>query len=360
MTAHAEDTRASGTPSDRAVSPEPTTAVNTSAARRDAEDALGAAARLQEYRDYLTRARAAKARRGSTAASSIDREALAHGRRALADARTLSTSALALVRNLSHGGAFDAAAASWVRGVQATGPVRIADAWERLVASDDGPSAMRRAGVGESVLRALGEGVRAVDAHVSADGSRLVVEGTRDGRQVRGALETAARPARPTGVMDLLTRGRFAALTDAVARGQPAYLDGVAPPRGDVRAEELVLFGALGVLRDGTRHVRKLEDAGLATYEGGAPGVVAALLAIGVVLFVIGAIVVIAECKEENPSTGDSGACGVGRVLQALSAALLLYLFFSGDTPAPGTATNVALGSVLVHGVVRDLGRTLS
>jgi hypothetical protein len=341
-------------------------AMHTAAAVRDARGALEAAARLQGYRNYLAQARtfkAARERSGSPDVTSpIDGEVLVHGREALADVRTVSVTALDLVRTLRRGGALEPLAASWRDAVASAGSVRVADLWAVASASGEGREALRRAGVDDTLLQGLDESLGALDARVSVDGSHLVVEGTFDGRAVRGDVETGSRPARPSGVLELLTRGRFEVLADAVERGEPAYLDGAAPAAAGsgARPEDVVLHGALAAVRESVRHVRKLEDTGLATHRGGAPGVIAAIVFIvALSVFTAGIILVATHQCDDQASDYDGAACKIGRLLEALGF-FVLFLVTARDNGGamPGTtpSNGLAIGSAVAHGVLADLG----
>jgi len=331
--------------------------VNTAALLREAEDAVGAVNRLHEYRDYLAQARAFKARNASepARAGALEAQVLGHGRLALEDVRTLSRTALSVFGMLRSGGGLDPLLVACRR--RAAGGLHARESWDAAVASDSVRGALRRAGVSDGVVLALGEAIRAVDARISAAGTRLLVDGSFGGRRLQGAVETAPRPATPRGVIDLLTQGRFEALAGAVAAGEPAYLDGVGAPPGDARPDELLLLGALGALREATRHVRKLEDAGLSVYEGGEPGTIAVIAAIALVVAIVAAVMIIADCPDngegEPDVDGGGPVCGIGVLLLVLSLATLALLKTSQSQGTSGT--NLALGSAVVHGVARDL-----
>jgi hypothetical protein len=206
------------------------------------------------------------------------------------------------------------------------------------------------------VLRAIGEGVRGLDPTITVEGSRLVAEGTLRGRSWRGVVETAAPPARPRDVADLLARGRFDALAEELTRGEPAYLG--ASGVGEVtRYEELVLADALATLREGVRHLRKLEDVGLAIHEGGDPTTIAA---IALVVLIVSTLIVIAECESDesgglDESSIDSNkACGIGVFLWVLALVTLGVL--TGQKQGTGTGNaNLVIGTVVVRGVGTDL-----
>jgi hypothetical protein len=153
----------------------------------------------------------------------------------------------------------------------------------------------------------------------------VAVEGLIDGERVRARI--AARPPAaglPRDPIELLTAGRFVALCDALERAEPAYLLGTGPRREPPSLEDLLIRDALAGQRESVRHVRKLEDVGLATYSGGDPATVVGIM---LVVAIIGAIIVAAECGDEGPS-GPSDACAFGVLLLTLGTAVILGMMF--------------------------------
>jgi hypothetical protein len=315
--------------------------VDRTAARRAAQKALSAATRLQEYRDYLAQVRAFKAAGAPGSppggASAIDHEVLAHGRVALADTRTIAGTTLGFVRTLYRSGALAAHAADWRGRVETAGTLRLADLWAAGSVTEAAREALRLAGMGDGVRQAIGAQIGALDARVIAKGSQLIVEATIGGQAVQGILETEPHPTRPATVKALLAGGRLDELTDALSVGEPIYLVGAGLDTNGAYPEDIALHGALAAVREGVRHVRKLEDAGLAVYGGGDPAVIGYIVFFGALAaLVAGFILVLTECDGGTP---DSTACTVGKVLEALGFLVILIMAAYEKKPPPHRAT---------------------
>jgi hypothetical protein len=329
--------------------------VNVEAVGRDAGEGLDAAGRLHGYRQYLAQARASKASRGHDAASAaaFEREVQAQGRAALTDARALSRSALAVTRQLWSVGALDDRLAATREAAVAAGPVDAVELWERAT-TPAGREVLRRAGFPDGLVQTTDEILRTLAARLTVDGSRLVVTAAADGRQVTGVVVTHPRSPRAATAGDLLTRGRFEALAAAAERGEPAYLEGVALDlAAGARAEELVLHAAFGLWREGVRHARKLEDSGLATYQGGDPATAIIIIgAIGLAALIASAIVG-HFCEDDDP---DSTACDVEKVLFVVAfIGLSIFGAATGADDPPPSIQRLPFGSMLHHGVLTDL-----
>lgn len=338
-----------------------TVCIDSAALQRDAQTGLAAAGRLLGYRDYVTRARVAKSKDGR-AAGQIDRAVLAQSHDALLDANTLAVSTLRVVRNLYRGSALDDRMDALRRSLEQSGTVAIIDVWERTTTSDDARSVLRRSGIDDAMRDAFGAAVRAADVRASADGSRIIVAGMVGGVPSQAAITTLPRPARPSGTIDLLSRGRFEVLADAFERGEPAYLDGLGLPVGDLRAEEVAVGGVLTSYHNMVRHVRKLQDIGLDTYQGASGGLIAGL--VGLAFILAGIAVGEVGCPERSSSTGhhsdDSPACVIAGVLADIGLALLLALLLHKIAPPIQPSVAHSVGSVVIHGVVRDFAVRVS
>jgi hypothetical protein len=331
-------------------------AVNSSAVQADCQTALASATRLQRYRDYLAQARAYKAS-GAGVSHRIDTQVLVEARSALSDVQVLANSTLSVFGSLSRGGALDQMTETWRQAVEVAGTISTLDLWNYAMAEGTNRNAIRAAGVDDALFAALDEAVRAADAQVSAVGDSLQVTGQVNGEPVNTSLATTPRPARAETVPDLLTRGRFAALSNALRHGEPAYLAGVPLVVNDVHAEDVALYVAVTACQEGVRHVRKLEDTGLETYLGASPGVIAAII---IVALIVGLGLAAEYCGKQGIGAADHGGtdpsaqekCGLGGLLSFL-AIILILLGHGGFSQSPGS-TNVSMGSVLIHGVLRD------
>ena len=334
----------------KAESPFRYAAVNTGSLRADCETALAAAARLGAYRDYLAEARAYKAS-GAGRPGAIDTQVLAEASQALSDIRAVATSMLTVVGSLSRGGALAPLVESWRQGVQAAGTVSTLDLWQHATAGGANRDAITAAGIDDKILAALDDTVSAADLHVGVERDSLRVTGLVNEQAVTASLRTAPRPATASSAADLLTRGRFETLADAVRRGEPAYLGGVGFIAGDLHAEELALHGSLTAVQEGLRHVRKLEDTGLATVEGA--GSLAAWVVVLLVISLIGILMAAGSCGHPDALGRENDTCTLGKILAALAFFIILGLASDDYTKKIGSS-NLVLGTVLIHGALKD------
>ena len=334
-------------------------AVNASSLRANCETALTAAARLRAYRDYLAQARAHKAS-GAGRPGDIDRQVLIEARQAAVNMRTLATSALRVVGSLSRGGELHQLITLWRDAVESAGTVSVADLWRQATAGTERREAIRSAGVNDALFAVVDKTASVLDAQVTARDGQLVVAGLINGDAVTASLRTAPRPLRAASVGDLFMRGRFDALSDALAQGEPAYLWGLPPMGNDVRAEDGALGAALVGCRECVRHVRKLEDTGLETYTGAEPGTVILIIAaVSLVCFVVGDVLRGIYCppgdEEQSLDTGGTG-CVIGKIIKmiGLLGSVLVFGWEAGKVTPYMTPT----GSVLIRGTLTDFALT--
>jgi len=325
------------------------------ALHRDAQAGLDAAERLRGYGNFLEQARSIKAK-SARAGGNVDREVYAQSLRALEDANTLAVSTLRAVRNMYHGGSLAGVTDTFRRSLQRSGPIAVVDIWAHATTSTRSRGVLERAGISEAMRAAFDATVRAADVRVSADAGRILVDGSAGGAPIKTQMTTKPRPA-PSRITDLLFLGRFDALADAFESGEPAYLSGLALPDDEPRPEEVALAGVLATYHDMVRHVRKLEDIGLASYRGAGP--VTILIIVAAALIVAGAIVGYEECPAfttlTEGSSSDSLACGIAKALFSLGLLLLLLgITIGGQTTQQQSSSTNLTGSPVVHGVVLD------
>jgi hypothetical protein len=326
--------------------------VNQAALGNDCRAALQAGIRLRAYYDFLTQARAYKAS-GAAAADGVAAQVLAQAHDALSDFRAVSTSALRVTGSLAQGGALSQLLQSFRQAVAAAGSVSTLDLWKQVTAPGPGRDAILALGIDDASFAMLDQSVSAVDVHVTADGNQLLVSGEMNGETVNGSLMTVPRPANPTSVADLLTRGRFDALSAAFQDGEPAYLQGVALVPDGAYADDVALCGALTAYEEGLRHVRKLEDTGLATYTGA--GWVTVLVIVGVSLGVVGGLMMLGNCGETGEKAQSN--CSFGQALFYIGTAILAILLLlqaSATAKQMQGSADLVLGSVVIHGVLQD------
>lgn len=308
--------------------------INRPEFRRAAAEFLEASERLQGYRDYLALARDAKA---SGRAPEVDRAMLGHSPQVRSDHRSAGSASTRSALELHRSGAATRIGNCLADALRVSGTTTACDIWRSFKNSPCARGSLDRAGAPKLVLQALEKIVPRLDISLHVAGKAIVAEGTLDGQRIGARMETAPRAAAPADLRSLLARGRFERVATLVARGEPAYLLGAGAPDGDPRLADLMLSDILAAQREGIRHLRKLEDAGLATHSGGEPATIAL---IGLAILIIGALILIAECRGNEPDDPDaSEACVAGMLLSGLGIALLLI----GGGPDPGLNTNGSL-----------------
>jgi hypothetical protein len=298
--------------------------IHRDALARDSAELLGALDRVRSYRAFLARARAAKS---DGRAVDIDREVLAGARVAQADAAVAAASGARVMRALHVGGAFTRLSGAMAESLRGSGPVKADDLWTQ-VRTDACRPCLEKYRVSDDMLDEFGDVLARTDLTIASDGAGVLVEGLIDGQRVRARMAVRAPAAGlPRDPIELLTAGRFVALCDALECAEPAYLLGTGPRREPPSLEDLLMRDALAGQRESIRHVRKLEDVGLATYSGGDPATVVAIL---LVVAIIGAIIVAVECDEEDQEPGGepSTACMVGTLMLMLGTLVIIGMAF--------------------------------
>jgi hypothetical protein len=290
----------------------------------DGKELLGALDRVRSYRAFLVRARRAKAG-GSPA---IDPLVYAEARTIQQDAAIATNRAARIMRTLHVSGACTQLTGSMAKSLKVSGPIKLKALLTRVRVTACRPCLLRY-GVRDPMLEEFGAALAQTDLTIAADGLGVKVNGTANGKRVRGRI--AARRhivGLPRDPLDLLNRGRFLALCDSLERGEAAYLLGTGPQREPFSLEDLLMTDTLAGQREAGRHVRKLEDLGLATYAGGAEAVLIGLLAIAI----IGLIIAAKECDEKTPSGEDTDDCKLGKALALLGTGVLLALGAGSDS----------------------------
>jgi hypothetical protein len=314
--------------------------VNRAEMQRSAADVFAAADRLNSYRSNLAVARAAKQ-------SAVD--LLPDARAALDDVGVLCRGAASVLSSAYASGLVDRTVQAAADMVRTAGTLDSADVWTQITTSTEMCAAIARAGVSGSLLNALGEALQRQPGTISTDGTLLVVSTKPGDKAQQAGIETGPRVA-PQSLSERMAAGRFWQLCDAISQGEQMYPFGAAPAGVHPRYEDLVMQDLLNTQREGIRHVRKLEDAGLIAEAGGGAGTIIAVIAI---MAVLGSILSIAECGDSEDGSGPSGAC-------VLCILLLLPATILGLTSVPSpsstlTPTTQVNGSPLVNGPLPQL-----
>jgi hypothetical protein len=313
---------------------------------RDRSALIDGAKRLHAYRAFLARARSHKARD----ARNMDRLALAGARQALSDNGAFAAAAARSLRALTISGALDDTAEELAVLAKSRGPLSGEELLKRLRA-DDCRTCQAALGIEPELLDGLEDAIASFRPVLALVDGEAVVRGVVNGKpqQLPAPASTRRRPP-PTRISELLARGRVLDLCDVLERGEPAYLLGLPPAAGAPSLDELVMTDLLAGQAEAARHVRQLEDAGLATHAGGDPGTIAI---ISLIALTIGVITMLVDCpdgQDVDQNLDEGGSCAFGALLAVLGSFGLLYLYADGQTP-PSTST----GSQTISGPLPEL-----
>ena len=320
----------------------------------DVSSAVALIPNLVAYRTYLAQARAYKAS-GAGIPGEIDKQVLSAARQAVSDLQTATVTAVQGVQSLSQGGgAFDEVMSAWVHALKANGSISVGDVWG-LFDTAANRELLAAAGVDGAAVGEFAAAVKPVaELRFTAYRSLLRLQGTANGVKVDTSIATGPGPLLAADIGALLNAGRFDALADLLEQGEPAYLYGMPLGADSVRFEDVAMAVTLASQQEGAGHLRKLEDTGLDTHTGGAPGVA---LVVGLGLL-IAAIYGLSQCNAKNDGGGDagqaSGWCLVGVILTVVFLAIGLGAANKKDPTPPGGPT----GTPLIRGVLTDLQRS--
>jgi hypothetical protein len=339
----------------RATIPAPLFSVAT--ARQMDGDLMAAANRLAAYEVYLAKARVYKSSLTDPVASrSFDRSVLAQARQANSDVWTVAAQALSVTRALSQVGRTRTTTESWFDEVHSAGTLRAVDLWTRK--AQDG---MTQRGATAELLSAISQALNTCDVRASTERPGVLLELNVNGATSKGHLAPEPPPDTPSGIVSQMMRGRTDQLVEMVARQEAAYLLGFPPFDGTARLEDAVAASALSATRDAVRHVRKLEDSGLATYTGASPALITGLVIAGIVLFALGIAGAAVFCPGQ--SQADKELCDASGALATLGVLVILGLL-AGTAGVPeeirqrgkmvlGTSQDgLTAGGVVIHGVL--------
>jgi hypothetical protein len=292
------------------------------------------AGNLLAYRQYLAAARATKAQR-KRVPESFERNVLAQARLARADLDAFTVAALRMQQQVNHTGLWRRTHANVTRMLRETGPVNLKSMWAEVAGNAQYRSALAGHGVTADITAAITEAVGTFDAAAVLRGGKVSVETRVAGEATPRWLSLVAGPSRPANISDLLRRSQFDRVTSALTNGERVYLEPV-PGAADTGHEfsDLMAFGAVAARQCMAEHVRKLEDTGLATYEGNDPiTFIGALLVIGIFLGLVGATILYL-CDHPTEVEQPEWLCTVGAVLVVIAAIALavasLIFFIDG------------------------------
>jgi len=298
--------------------------INAASFAADRGLALDKAGKLLAYQSYLVTARAAKARRKTTSVA-FERNVLAQARQARDDLDAFTGAALRMTQQVNQTNLWNQTFTRLTRTLRETGPIDVKTMWAGLAGNAQYRSALASHGVSAEMAAAMTEAFTKLDATAALRDGKVSVE-TRvagEGQPRRMALRPG--PARPANISDLLRRSQFDRVVAALTNKEPVHVEAV-PATGIAAYEpaDLFAFGAVAARQRMTEHVRKLEDTGLATYEGNDPiTFIGALLVIGIFLGLVGSII-LELCN--HPTGGveqPEWVCTMGAVLVTIALIVL-------------------------------------
>lgn len=284
----------------------------------DAMTIVRAYAQMRDYRGFLAAGRAAKAKGGQD----IDRLVLSEARATSPAVDEGAAAAGRVLRTLHLTGAFAQITAGLAEIVEQTGPLDAQELLSELTHFENRAQLLETAGISDDLIKDFETAYKDVDLVASIKRGRLRIKDAKGSVDMTVPLDVdPASPSLPTDAADLLSREHFVGVCDLLDGGEPAYLAGTEPIEGDLG--RAVLADVLASQREWVRHVRKLEDAGLATYAGADPATVLFLFALS---FIIGIALIKSYCLGDDQPNGAKGdlLCALGALMTFFTALLFL------------------------------------
>jgi hypothetical protein len=276
-----------------------TPAYNPSWLRTKTAEGLGIIEELSSYLSYLEGARDRKSRTPTTSAG-FEREALAQARRAERNTRRLLGGSLGILKHLESAGFVDDALRHWTKQIEGRGKISFAEQWKELIESEKVVARFHKAGVSSHTLERLTEAATRLTRPIEARDGELIV------RRPEGPPIVLKRRTLLRGtIADVLLINHFDAAAELFERTDvaPGAVLGHSHADEEQHVDPLEAFLAVATRaqRRVTAHVRKLEDTGLAVYEGADP--VDAIIVI-VAVAIVAAIIIGIVC-EKTDAEGD-------------------------------------------------------
>ncbi|MBZ0278612.1 MAG: hypothetical protein K8I60_20865 [Anaerolineae bacterium] len=297
--------------------PAPVAPLNHRMIRSENQMVLEKTAQLVAYGKYLADARTYKAQQRSVS-QAFEREVLAQARVTQSDMHTLFGSSLRLIKHMKNAGVIDHALRDFEKATQDAGGVQIGDLWNDIVNDPEARGALVDQGVTGEMLDIATGVIQQVDSRVVFEQAHLTVEVKLPGAEHSKRIMMSRTTTRqPHSITALLRQGQFDRIVELFDQPNRMSLD-IAPLKHNapIPAHEIALTGAVLAEQEMARHIRKLEDTGVAIYEGGEPNSILALILIGIVLTAI----LLSTCEEDPDAT----SCKIGRILLVLGLILLL------------------------------------
>lgn len=298
--------------------------INASAFMREHGAALAKVPNLIGYRDYLASARAAKARRKTTTMA-FERNVLAQAKQAAADLETVTGATLRMAQQVNQTAFWSDTLAQTAATLRQTGPASVKALWADVTGTAERRSALASHGVTPELLAAASEAIGKVDASLVLRDGAVAVEARVAGERQPRRLALRAGPKRPRTLSDLLRRSQFDRTVAAILNKDPVYLEVVSQAGiADYDPADLFAMSTVAMRTRMTEHVRKLEDTGLATYQGNDPVTfVLSVFAIAAILGLIG-WGILETCELSGVH---DWVCGVGALLVLIATSLMVGIF---------------------------------
>jgi hypothetical protein len=301
--------------------------INRATFQSDHGLALAKANSLLGYQKFLAAARTAKAQRNG-ATMAFEHNVQGQARQALDDAQALSGAVLRMTQQANHTDLWSQMHTRLIAALGASGPVSAKQIWSEIQQGLQNPqykAALQNAGLSDGVASAMSDAVSKIDANLVLRNGQVAVETQVAGESQPRRVKLKAPHGQPRGIVDLLQRSQFDKVVSAFSNNDPVYIEAV-PLAGEAAYEPADLFaiGAVAVRQGVADHVRKLEDTGLATYQGNDPGTV--ILTAFVIALVAGAlgagILYLCDDPPDNVQQPDF-VCDIGFALIYLAAIFL-------------------------------------
>jgi hypothetical protein len=282
-----------------------------------------------------------------TSATSVafERNMHAQARQALGDTQAFCGGVLRIVQQVNHTDFWPQTLGRMVSTLSASGPVSAKQIWGEVQQGLQDPqnkAALQSAGLTDDVAAAITDVISKLDANLLLRGGKVSVETQVAGasQPLRFSLKAPGGPA--TSITDLLRRTQFDQVVSAFSNNDPVYLEAVASAVAvDYEPADLFAIGAVAARQGMAEHVRKLEDTGLATYQGNDPATLLTLLVVGLFLAAVGATIEYL-CDHPGQVMQPKWVCDAGEVLLFLS-----LLALAGPVVAGNYFAWVAFGLVL-------------
>jgi hypothetical protein len=319
--------------------------LNSAAFAVDRDVVLPKASNLLAYQRYLADARAVKAKRKG-ASVSFERSVLTQARQARDDLDAFTGAAMRMTQQVNQTDLWSQTLASATQSLRDTGPITPSATWAELMQSEQISTALATHGVSPDIAATITDAFGKLDATVSLRDSKVSIETQVAGESQPRRVALASAPPPPADLSQLLRRSQFDGVMSALTTSQPIYIEAV--PAGGIaayQAPELFAFGVVAARQHMNEHVRKLEDTGLATYEGNDPfSFILALIVIGLFLALVGTII-LELCDRTGPVLQPDWLCTAGGVMVYLALIVLgaLVLLFIVDGVAVAFIGLVAL-----------------